>query len=493
MASRCCKTLSVAQRTGIMAGMQGPELARALTLVMACGVLNGCEKDTIVVVTGLTGIDVIVSYDPGLGLDQVAISGELAGGNVAFAPGELPSSPAPMTNGTDNFVVLLRDSLAGESLFLWIDGLSDGEVVASEGALLVVEEGRLVTVSLELGAPAMCGDGVVRAPREQCDDGRKDNADGCDDECRIEPGFFCGGAPSQCRDDTVSVRVDAATCTGSGDGSPGAPFCTIAEGVADNAEVIFVAPGTYDQVAVTNNAVVEIIGDPGTIVRSTNPASARALRVATGADVQVIGVTFTAGGVRVEGAGSTLALRQCTVGPSTSIGVEAETGGSLTVERTLVAGNTSGGIHHSGAGTIEVTNSLVIENTGFGGVWIEDFAAGSAFVNNTIADNQAASHAGGVQCDTSAALVNLVVWNNTGTETSGLTSSCAPTHSSLQTAVTGTGNLPGDPSFVLGDYRLSNTSPCVDAGDDAVSPLVDFDGVTRPRGAGVDMGAFERP
>lgn len=41
------------------------------------------------------------------------------------------------------------------------------------------------------------------------------------------------------------------------------------------------------------------------------------------------------------------------------------------------------------------------------------------------------------------------------------------------------------------DYHLTSTSRLIDAGTSIGAPLFDFDGVTRPKGAGFDIGAFE--
>ncbi len=43
-----------------------------------------------------------------------------------------------------------------------------------------------------------------------------------------------------------------------------------------------------------------------------------------------------------------------------------------------------------------------------------------------------------------------------------------------------------------GDYHLSATSPALDAGTLTGAPTVDLDGISRPSGAGVDIGAYER-
>ena len=51
-----------------------------------------------------------------------------------------------------------------------------------------------------------------------------------------------------------------------------------------------------------------------------------------------------------------------------------------------------------------------------------------------------------------------------------------------------------DPLFVdaaAGNFRLQSNSPCIDAGLSEGAPAVDFEGTTRPQGAGVDIGAFE--
>ncbi len=54
----------------------------------------------------------------------------------------------------------------------------------------------------------------------------------------------------------------------------------------------------------------------------------------------------------------------------------------------------------------------------------------------------------------------------------------------------------GNPDFVNpdeGDLHLSGTSPAIDTGTPTDAPDTDFDGIIRPRGNGLDIGAYEYP
>ena len=67
----------------------------ALVLLLAGVGASGCQRDKTVTQSGLTGIDVTVSYDPALRPSSLAISGTVDGA-PAFTPGALPGfRPGP--------------------------------------------------------------------------------------------------------------------------------------------------------------------------------------------------------------------------------------------------------------------------------------------------------------------------------------------------------------------------------------------------------------
>ena len=165
---------------------------------------------------------------------------------------------------------------------------------------------------------------------------------------------------------------------------------------------------------------------------------------------------------------------------------------------------------------MKVQNSLFTGNTDQGAtVWFDDPDA--SLVNSTVVGNMTNDIVVGP-----GSVVNSILWGNedgidgipTGKAADGevpkaFTSvveqpdswnGCTVTYTDAQEAIPGTGNISADPLFVdaqNGDFRLSGTSPALDAGTHVGAPPYDLDGLARPvdgdrDGAEeFDMGAYE--
>ena len=70
-------------------------------------------------------------------------------------------------------------------------------------------------------AAAQCGNGAYAPPGEECDDGNMASGDGCDDACRIEPGYSCINPPSLTGISEQNYPGASASWTVSGDGLSG--------------------------------------------------------------------------------------------------------------------------------------------------------------------------------------------------------------------------------------------------------------------------------
>ncbi len=126
----------------------------------------------------------------------------------------------------------------------------------------------------------------------------------------------------------------------------------------------------------------------------------------------------------------------------------------------------------------------------------------------TIAGNEARLKSGGINCSDGAVpkLRNCILWGNAPE------SACADVDYTLTgdtdpfflmageydfarfDTVTLGGKEWKMPRFIVmqGDYRLSGDSPAVDTGNPDIAPPGDIDGLPRPCGPGVDLGAHER-
>src|SRR5262249_32267970 len=152
-----------------------------------------------------TAIEVSLHLDPSLGVDRLSVSGTV-GGMQAFAPGMVPDDPRPLA-ADESFAILVPDSLDGETVLVRVDGLANNGIVMSGGVEAPIQLHHVTDVDLTMGAPAICGDGVIRDPLETCDDDNVRPGDGCSATCETEPGWICNstGGLASCHLDTFDV------------------------------------------------------------------------------------------------------------------------------------------------------------------------------------------------------------------------------------------------------------------------------------------------
>lgn len=149
-----------------------------------------------------------------------------------------------------------------------------------------------------------------------------------------------------------------------------------------------------------------------------------------------------------------------------------------------------------------IANNVIHSNSATWNAGISFEKSTLTIINNTIAHNFAAEKGGGIEVsvDSSITILNTILWGNIPDEIYvDETSEIDITYSDIQGGWPGEGNIDADPKFVdpdLGDYYLSNCSPCIGAG--IMTPEVpdtDIEGNPRPNppGSNPDMGAYETP
>lgn len=183
-------------------------------------------------------------------------------------------------------------------------------------------------------------------------------------------------------------------------------------------------------------------------------------------------------------------------------------GGDVTIDRSVitsnVAGNAGGGLLSGAGSSVAVLNTLISANNSATGESVSE--AGGAvhvarsdarLVNCTIVDNTGAG-TGEISSDGgSLTVLNSILWNPGQAEVSiSGDFDVEITFSDVLGGFAGEGNIDEDPRFVdagTADYRLTADSPCSDAGtvNATFRAERDLDGVWRPAGPAVDMGAFE--
>lgn len=155
-----------------------------------------------------------------------------------------------------------------------------------------------------------------------------------------------------------------------------------------------------------------------------------------------------------------------------------------------------GGAVFNDAADPSYVNCLFTGNRGeqYGGA-MANLDAAAHIMNCTFAGNSAGQFGGAVfNSASNFQATNTIFWDNAPEDVARVSGTVRLRYSLVRGGFSGTGNLSADPRFrapEAGDYSLAPDSPCIDRGTGQGAPEVDIEGVARPQGARVDMGAFE--
>ncbi len=185
-------------------------------------------------------------------------------------------------------------------------------------------------------------------------------------------------------------------------------------------------------------------------------------------------------------------------------GVSADAAASVSITDSTFAYNWYG-VVAEGTSDLEVANNLVAYN-GAGGVATNDGTAGRVLHNTVIGNGFSGTTeylTGGISMGASGSeevYNNILTSNYYGVNCYGCSSTAnfnlvwGNATNYVNDASAGASDLSVDPLFenaTEGDYGLSGSSPCIDAGSSDVTVLADADGERRPQGDAPDIGMDE--
>jgi hypothetical protein len=210
--------------------------------------------------------------------------------------------------------------------------------------------------------------------------------------------------------------------------------------------------------------------------------------------------TITKAGAGIQNSGTLQVINSTLSDNATGVGGGIVNGGTLTVIGSTFTGNTGqvrgGGIHNTG--TLTVINSTFSGNSAaFEGGALYN-SAGTVTITNSTFSGNSASVGGGISNVSTVTLKNTIVANSaSGGNCSGTLSDGGGNLSWPDTTCPG---INADPKLLaLANNGGPTQTMALDAGSAALDaalggncPATDQRGVTRPQGAGCDIGAFER-
>ncbi|HUJ58129.1 MAG TPA: choice-of-anchor Q domain-containing protein [Kofleriaceae bacterium] len=332
--------------------------------------------------------------------------------------------------------------------------------------------------------------------------GSDDSCRGClqHDECPSDACLSDGSCAA-----TDEVAYVAATGTDGGDcSSPTAPCKTLSYALGTSRQVIKLTGAIADS-PVMIQRTVQIVAEPGAMLTETTNGPLVTVSGDVTVEIDDLELHGASGagnaGLTLSGSGPQVKLLRVQVDNSQGAGVVVGAG-MLTMARCMVGPMNAGGIDISNA-SFDIENTFVVMNNagpaGSSGVYLNQTTGTQVLQFDTIADNSAAGAAvSGVKCSgfsDAASFPNNIVWDNvygTGGAQVGGDPNCAFPYSDIGPTPPASGwpnDISSDPSFGE-NYHLTVGSPAIDHAGPATLPI-DYDGQTRPYGAGRDMGADE--
>ena len=297
---------------------------------------------------------------------------------------------------------------------------------------------------------------------------------------------------------TIQSAVDAATATSFSENMDltiDDPYTTnvlITEyGHTGSGDTILVAPGTYTE-NVTIDKSINLIatdGDPSsTIINGNNDAPGIVILVYNAGSFSLNGFTIQNGGDGEYRIGA---------------GILLEHYGTVNIINNIIkdnnAGSGYGGGLYSWYATGTVSRNTFINNTATYGSAARINAGGLNFYNNTLWNNQLVDARVLYARSSDHRIINNIIWDNNSNNGNYIVVNESPTveYNIVKNGYDGTGNISDDPQFydpANGDFRLTASSPAIDAGD----PDLDDDGEDYstdeddqdPDGSRMDIGAI---
>ena len=277
--------------------------------------------------------------------------------------------------------------------------------------------------------------------------------------------------------------------------------------VALPGSIVLVSDGVYRLAAqmtlTTAVRVTSLHGAASTMLRGGYPLTFNRCALVTSGGI-LDGFTVTngyvsgasGGGVYCENGG---VVQRCVVSGNVTAGAGWPCGGGICCENggtalyCIVSGNTAawdgGGVYCDGSGFVR--DSLITGNSSYSSGAGVQASFGGSVLNCTVVGNDGY----GIGLIVGSMAVNCITWYNSVGEVNKDDVSVVQYTCSSE-VVAGTGNIASAPRFAfdsLGNFRLSPSSPCRNAGTNLpdMATATDLDGRPRTSEGCVDMGAYE--